>query len=98
MKRATVSHRDWIVKKLKSDPKFAAEYLAAASEDEDPRVYLIALRNVAEAQGMAKVARAAGLPRESLYRALLPKGNPRWDTLAAILRATGLCITPRKAA
>lgn len=72
------------------DPGFAAEYLTAAAEDAEPAVYLAALRNVAEAQGMAGVAKRAGIPRESLYRALSPKGNPRWSTLAAVLRALNL--------
>lgn len=93
MRSDKVSHREWIVAQIKADPALAAEYLTAAAEDTDSRVYLIALRNVAEARGMAKVARAAGLPRESLYRALSAKGNPRWDTLSAILRATGLTLT-----
>ena len=76
-----------------ADPKLAAGYLNAAAEDDDPRVYLNALRTVAEAQGMAKVARAAGIPRESLYRALSAAGNPRLSTLHAILRAAGLRMT-----
>ena len=72
---------------------YAAAYLTAAMEDEKPVVYLQALRHVAEAHGMAKVAEAAGVPRESVYRALSAKGNPRWTTLAAILRGTGLQLT-----
>lgn len=85
------SYKEDLLKRLQ-DPGFAAEYLTAAAEDEYPQVYLAALRNVAEARGMAEVAAKAGIPRESLYRALSPKGNPRWSTLAAILRATGLRI------
>ena len=84
-------HEDWLKEKLK-DPGFAAEYLSAAAEDTESAVYLAALRHVAEAQGMASVARRAGIPRESLYRALSPKGNPRWSTLAAVLRALNLRI------
>ena len=39
---------------------------------------LTALRRIAEARGgIAKVAKAAGIERESLYRALSPRGNPR---------------------
>jgi probable addiction module antidote protein len=87
--RASVSHRDRLIGELRSDPGLAAEYLNAAAEDEDPRVYLAALRTVAEARGMAKVAEMAGVPRESLYRALSAQGNPRFTTLQAILRATG---------
>ena len=72
------------------DATYAAAYLTAAMEDDEPIVYLQALRHVAEAHGMAKIAEASGIPRESLYRALSAKGNPRWSTLAAILKGTGL--------
>jgi probable addiction module antidote protein len=89
-KALTVSHRERLVAELRADPRLAAEYLNAAAEDGDPRVYLAALRTVAEAEGMAKVAKAAGVPRESLYRALSPGGNPRFSTLHAILKAAGL--------
>ncbi len=86
----SVPHRERLVEELRADPTLAAEYLNAAAEDHDPRVYLTALRTVAEAQGMAKVAKAAGVPRESLYRALSAGGNPRFSTLHAILKAAGL--------
>ena len=89
-KGLTVSHRERLVAELRADPKLVAEYLNAAAEDSDPRIYLAALRTVAEAQGMARVAKAAGVPRESLYRALSSNGNPRYSTLHAILRAAGL--------
>lgn len=90
VKELTVSHRERLIEELRADPELAAEYLNAAAEDDDPRVYLAALRTVAEAQGMAKVARAAGVPRESLYRALSSGGNPRFSTLYAVLKAAGL--------
>lgn len=92
VKELTVSHRERLIEELRADPELAAEYLNAAAEDGDPRVYLTALRTVAEAQGMAKVAKAAGVPRESLYRALSSGGNPRFSTLHAILKAAGLKI------
>ena len=88
-KGLTVSHRERLIAELRADPELAAQYLNAAAEDDDPRVYLSALRTVAEAQGMSKVARAAGVPRESLYRALSKGGNPRFSTLQAILKAAG---------
>src|SRR6266446_1063858 len=83
---------------LRIDPDFAAEYLKAALEDEDePRVLLIALRHVAQAQGIAKVAKAAGIERESLYRALSVHGNPRLSTLVAVTKAIGLRLTVKAA-
>jgi probable addiction module antidote protein len=89
-KELTVSHRERLVGELRSDPALAAAYLSEAAEDGDPRVYLAALRTVAEAKGMAKLAKAAGVPRESLYRALSSSGNPRFSTLHAVLKAAGL--------
>ncbi len=88
------SHDAAVVEMLKADPEFANEYLAAALDEADEpggqAALLAALRHVAEAQGMAAVAERAGMPRESLYRALGPKGNPTIKTLLAVLGAAGL--------
>ena len=93
-RKASTSHDDTIVRRLRKDPNFAAEYLKAALEDEDePRVLLIALRHLAQAQGIAKVAKAAGVERESLYRSLSVRGNPRLSTLFAVIKAIGLKLT-----
>jgi probable addiction module antidote protein len=51
------------------------------------------LRHLAQAQGIAKVAKAAGIERESLYRALSPRGNPGPSTLVVVTRAIGLRLT-----
>lgn len=92
--KASISHDEAIVRRLRKDPTFAAEYLNAALEDEnEPRVLLIALRHLAQAQGIAKVAKAAGVERESLYRALSARGNPRLSTLIAVTKAIGLRLT-----
>src|SRR6266850_1830321 len=90
-RKARISHDEVIIRRLRKDPDFAAEYLKAALEDEDePRVLLIALRHLAQAQGIAKVAKAAGIERESLYRALSVHDNPRLSTLVAVTKAIGL--------
>src|SRR5271157_640010 len=94
-RKASISHDEAVVRELREDPEFAAEYLRAALEDEDePGVLLVALRRVAEARGgIAKVAKAAGIERESLYRALSARGNPRLSTLVAVTKAMGLKLT-----
>jgi len=91
----SISHDEAVIQELRDDPKLAAEYLRAAIEETDePQVLLIALRRIAEANGgIAKVAKAAGIQRESLYRALSAKGNPRWSTIQAITRVVGLKLT-----
>jgi len=67
-----------------------AEYLTAAAEDPDPDVFLAALGDVAKARGMAEIARASGLGRESLYKSLEPGAHPRFATISAVLRALGV--------
>lgn len=70
-----------------------AEYLTAAAEDANPDVLLAALSEVAKARGMAQVAAAAGLGRESLYKALAPGAHPRFETISAVLRALNVKIS-----
>lgn len=92
--KASISHEEAIVKELRDDPDYAAEYLRAAMEDADePKVLLIALRQIAKARGIAKVAKRAKIERESLYRALSSNGNPRFSTIVAITKALGLSLT-----
>ena len=93
--KTSESHDEVMRRRLRANPKFAAEYLKAALEDdEEPAVLLIALRRIAEARGgIAKVAKAAGVERESLYRALSARGNPRLSTLVAVTKAVGLRLT-----
>jgi len=92
--KASQAHDETVVELLKADPNMADIYLATALEEANlpggQYALLAALRHIAEAQGMANVAEKAGMPRESLYRALSPKGNPTIKTLLAVLGAAGL--------
>jgi probable addiction module antidote protein len=72
------------------DPEEAAAYLTAALEERDRAVFLLALRDVAEARGMGTLAAQAQLNRESLYRMLSEHGNPQLDSLSALLEALDL--------
>ncbi len=65
-------------------------YLEAVFEDGDPRLVAAALGDVARAKGMAQIAKAAGLGRESLYKALSPERNPEFATVLKVMRALGL--------
>ena len=93
--KASISHDEAIVRRLRENPEFAEEYLKAALEDAHvPQVLLMALRHLAEAKGgIAKIAKQAGIKRESLYRALSAQGNPRLSTLVAVTNAIGLKLT-----
>ncbi|MDP4200483.1 MAG: putative addiction module antidote protein [Bacteroidota bacterium] len=76
------------------NPSEAAAYLRACLEDEDPRVFLIALGHVARANGgLSLLARKTGLNRENLYRTLSPRGNPKIDSVGAVLRSLGMKLS-----
>lgn len=82
-------YRDELLESLR-DSQEAMEYLNAALEEDDHEVFLLALRNVAEAHGgMAQLAERAKLNRESLYRMLSADGNPELRSLDALLHALG---------
>ncbi len=75
------------------DEETIAEYLTAALEDSNPDVFLMAVRDVARARGMAQLARETGLGRESLYKALAPGAKPRYDTVLKLLHALGVKLS-----
>jgi len=87
----TRNYQDDLIEALQ-DTEEAAEYLNAALEDGDHEVFLLALRNVAQARigGMANLAEATGLNRESLYKMLSEQGNPELNSLSLVLHALGL--------
>ena len=73
------------------DENDIAAYLDTILADGDPRLVPVDLRTITDAVGgMAALAERTGLSRETLYRTLSEKGNPRLDTLATILEAFGL--------
>ncbi len=89
-------YQDWLIEKLK-DHDEAVAYLNAALEEslkgdeESQHLFLTALRNVAEAQGgLGHLAKKAHLGRESLYKTLSEKGNPKWHTLVSLIISLGL--------
>ncbi len=76
-----------------NDPKEASEYLNAAIEEKDIKVFLLALRNVIEAfGGVGKLSKKSKLNRENLYRMLSEQGNPEITSLEKVLEAVGLRI------
>lgn len=91
-------YQDFLIDQLK-DHDEAIAYLNAALEEslkgdeESQHIFLIALRNVAEAQGgIGVLAKKAHLGRESLYKALSGAGNPKWHTLVSLCIAMGLSL------
>jgi probable addiction module antidote protein len=90
MPKRTSAYAPWLAGKLK-DPRVAVDYLRASATS--PEGLLKALRKVAEAHRVSKIAEAAELQRESVYHMLSEDGNPRLDSLWGILHAMGLRIS-----
>jgi probable addiction module antidote protein len=85
----TRSYKDDLLKAL-TDPVEAREYLNAALEDENPEIFLLALRDVVEANtSMSELAKATNRNRESLYKSLSEKGNPQLNSVRSILNHIG---------
>ena len=94
MPKQTIPYEDILYQDLQ-DPEEAAAYLNAALEDESEKgseTFLLALRDVAKARGIGRLAQETHLSRESLYRTLA-QGNPRFSTLEAVLESVGLKLT-----
>lgn len=88
-KKKKPSYHDDLIDSLKNPDEAIAYLRAALDETDTPELFLLALRNVAEARGMSKTARDAHLNREHLYRLLSKKGNPELGSLYSILSVLG---------
>lgn len=64
-----------------------SQYLTDAYEDADPAVFVVALGHAIKRKGVAKVADAAGLNRESLYKVINGQVQPKWDTIHRLMHA-----------
>lgn len=76
------------VDQLQSDEDMAM-YLDACLEEDpgDGSVVRAALNDIARAQGMTQLAKATGITREGLYKALSPTGNPEFSTILKVIKA-----------
>ena len=74
---------------LESEASIAA-YLTDILEANDPALLAAALGDIARARGMSEIAKASGLTREALYKALRPDAQPRFDTISRVCTALGV--------
>ncbi|MFB3305258.1 addiction module antidote protein [Pseudomonas sp. AMR01] len=84
-------------------PEVISAYLAQSMKSQDPQILMKALAEVAKAQGVNKVAEAAGVNRESLYKTLKGGSKTRYETIQKLMLALGVELTvqpiaPRKTA
>lgn len=79
--------------KYLKDPDAQADLLQDALETGEAGYVAHALGVIVRARGMTKIARATGLSRESLYKALSSTGNPTLSTLLVVVAALGFKLS-----
>lgn len=89
--QVTFSHYD-TADYLQTEEDIAA-YLQSAMEEKDPSLLATALGDVARARNMSQLAKAVGMSREGLYKALSRDGNPAFSTISKVANALGLQLT-----
>jgi probable addiction module antidote protein len=91
MKRKFRNYEESLFETLKNHDE-ALAYLNAALQEEDPKIFLLALKDVLTAQAIdiSAFAKESKITRQNIYRILSQKGNPRWESLTSLLDALGL--------
>ena len=88
--KKTLSYQEELLKSLK-DPEESIAYLNACLKEDNPKIFLNALRNVIEAHGgITKASKETELNRENLYKMLSEKGNPQLESIRLLLKSIGL--------
>jgi probable addiction module antidote protein len=93
-----IKTKPWDPAERLKTPEAELAYLEAAFEDGDPAVIAAAFGDIARARGMTKVAKAAGLSRETMYKALSADGNPTIATISKIAKELGYRLKIERAA
>jgi len=89
----SVPYKPFLYQQLK-DLDQAAAYLEVNLDELDKKFFLIALRDVVDANGgILALSRKTRLSRPNLYRILSENGNPEIMTLNKVLRAIGLSLS-----
>jgi len=75
---------------------FLTETFADYAQDGDSATLLSALRIIARVKGVSTMAAEVGMTRQGLQKALSAKGNPRLDSINAIMRVMGYQLMPQR--
>ena len=85
---------------LRQHPEEIDEYLTVLfdeyADDGDLGALLASLRVISRVKGVGVIAEKAGLSRKGLQKALSENGNPKFESINAILHALGYCLNPQR--
>lgn len=81
-------------------PEEIEEYLAIIfdeyAKDNDIGALLSSLRTVSRAKGITAIAEETGMTRKGVQKALSEQGNPKFESVNAIMHAMGYRLTPQR--
>jgi probable addiction module antidote protein len=89
LKRSTVPF-DEVLRSELQDREIAIGYINTLLSEEDEQGVLLALRDIADAMSIGAVAKVAGVNRESLYKMLSGRRDPRFSTVLKVLQGLGI--------
>jgi len=75
---------------------YIQEIFADYAQDRNAAALLASLRVIAKVKGMRNIAQEIGLSRRGLYKALSEQGNPRFDSINALMHSFGYELLPHR--
>ena len=85
---------------LRDHPKEIDDYIAVLfeeySKDGDTASLLSSLRIVSRVKGVSRIAETSGLTRKGVQKVLSEDGNPKFESVNAIMHAMGYRLTVEK--
>jgi probable addiction module antidote protein len=81
--------RKWDAVEYLDSPEMIREYLKVSFEEGDSEQLMMAIGQVAKAQGISEIAKKANLSRQSLYKALSQGSAPKFETVRKVVEALG---------
>lgn len=84
-----ITTRKWDAVEHLDSPEMIREYLKVSFEEGDTEQLMMAIGQVATAQGISEISRKADLSRQNLYKALAQGDAPKFETVRKVLEALG---------
>ncbi|MCW5198616.1 putative addiction module antidote protein [Desulfobulbus sp. F4] len=84
-----ITTKKWDAVEYLDSPEMIREYLKVSFEEGDSEQLMMAIGQVAKAQGISEIAKKANLSRQNLYKALSQGGSPKFETVRKVVEALG---------
>ncbi len=92
--KSGLAYEEYVAESLRTDPEYAAQYVASVLDEGTQQELLVAIQRVADARGGSpELARNAEMNATLLYQTLSPQGNPEIKTLTKVLHSLGMKLS-----